>query len=136
MSIWGGHMSAGDLYHVILFGRPFKPVAFGLAMVMTILVIVNVADTGRLGSNWIGDVVAILAGTSLLALIGGWWAKGQHMAEIGLLLAGSTLVMRGLFVMFTAWPDQSEWFSFAMAFVAWGAFLLERMDPNRMKPGE
>jgi len=130
------HMSAGDLFHISILGRPFKPVAFGLALVMVILIVVNIFDTGRLGDSWAGDVVAILGGISLLALVGGWWAKSQHMAEVGLLFAGSTLVMRGLFTMFTAWPDQSEWFSYSLAVIAWGAYLLERMDPHRMEPGE
>jgi len=125
-------MSQGDLFNVRFFGRPFKPVAFGLCLAMIVLVVVNLENSGRLGSSWTGDAVAILAGSSFIAMMAGWWTRSQLLAEVGLLLAGVTYVLRGTFLALTIFPDQSMWFSFSTAMIAWGAFLLERLDPHRL----
>jgi hypothetical protein len=121
-------MTKGDLAGVKFFGRPFKPVAMGLGLAMVIIVSVNVTDTGRLGSGWLGDVVAITAALSLVFLVGGWWGKWQRWAEFGLAAAFLTYVMRGVFLSLTIGIDQSMWFSFSTAFIAGGAYMLEATD--------
>lgn len=118
-------MTKGDIDGVTVFGRPFKPVALGLSIAMTVLVVVNVHGTGRLGEGWLGHVIAVIAASSLFFLVAGWWARWQVWAEIGLLLACSTYLIRGIFLAFTDWQDQAMWFSFSTALIAGGAFWLE-----------
>ena len=121
-------MTKGDIDGVLVFGRPFKPVAMGFALAMVILVFINVTDTGRLGANWLGDVVAILAGIALVFLIGGWWGRWQRWVEVGLLFTFGTYAIRGFFILFAEGISQSIWFSFVFAFIAGGAYMLEVND--------
>jgi hypothetical protein len=118
-------MTKGDVDGWLIFGRPFKPVALGLSIAMIVLVTVNIHGTGHLGEGWLGHIVAAISGTSLVFLVGGWWARWQIWAEIGLLLAAFTYITSGLFLLFTDWTEQSAYFAFSTALIAGGAFWLE-----------
>jgi len=118
-------VTKGDIDGWLIFGRPFKPVALGLSLAMLVLVVANIHGTGRLGEGWLGHVIAVVSGFSLFFLMGGWWTRWQVWAEIGLLLACSTYLTRGIFLGLTDLQDQSMWLSFSSALIAGGAFWLE-----------
>ena len=94
-------MTKGDLDGVQIWGRPIKPVALGLSLLMLTLAVVNITDTGVFEDMLLGDVVAVLAVGSFTALMVGWFARYQIAAEIGLFSASVVYLIRGSFAVFT-----------------------------------
>ena len=122
-------MTKGDLDGVQPFGRPIKPVALGSCVLMATLTIYNLVDAGVFEDLWLGDIVAILAGTSLIAMLGGWFGKSQGMAEIGLLMGFIVYVARGSFALFhEGITSEAVCLSAGAAIILGGAYLLERWD--------
>ncbi len=112
-------------------GRPIKPVAFGLSIVMITFIVANIYNTGVLGTSRWGDVVAVLSLAAWGTLNWGWFRNAQRVAELGLLLSTLVLTIRAIFVLLTLGPSiQSFWLSSGVAVVAGGSYLLERADPR------
>lgn len=117
--------------HVAFLGRPIKPVAFGLSIVMITFFFANIFDTGVLGASRWGDVVAALSFAAWVTMNWGWFRNSQRAAEIGLLIATLVLATRAFFILLTIGMSlQNFWLSLGVAIVAGGSYLLERLDPR------
>jgi len=122
-------VTKGDLDGVQIWGRPIKPVALGLSLLMLTLAVVNITDTGVFEDMLLGDVVAVLAVGSFTALMVGWFARYQIAAEIGLFSASIVYLIRASFAAFTLGiQSETVYLSLGVAVVAGGSFLLERWD--------
>ena len=122
-------MTKGDLDGVTVWGRPIKPVALGACVLMLTLVIYNLTDAGVFEDLWLGDVIAVLAGVSLFAMLGGWFGRSQKMAEVGLLLGWVVYVTRGAFaVLYEGFTSEALYLSTGAAVIIGGAYLLESWD--------
>jgi hypothetical protein len=117
--------------NIALLGRPIKPVAFGLSIIMITFVFANYFDTGVLGASEWGDVVGLMSLAAAVTLNWGWFKNSQRAAEYGLLLSTLVLTIRAIFILLTLGPSiQNFWLSSGVAIVAGGSFLLERLDPR------
>ena len=129
--MFGVDVTKGDLNGFIFLGRPIKPVAFGMSILMMTLTFINVFDVGLFGNSLLGDVVAVLSFGSFVLLILGWFGNLQPLVEYGLLIASAVYVIRGSFVMLTfGLSNEGVWQSFGTAVIAGGAYLLERLDSH------
>jgi hypothetical protein len=124
-------VTKGDLDYLVL-GRPLKPVALGMAVLMLTLTVVNLLNLGDLGATSFGDLVSIMSGASFITLMGGWIGKSQQAAEAGLLLACITYVLRSSFLFLTNGPSShGVYLGIGAAIIAGGAYLLEKWDHTR-----
>lgn len=115
---------------ISIFGRPVKPVAFGLGVYMLAFMVYNIIDRGVFGPSRWGDVIAVIAGSALTLLMVSWIANSQRLAEIGLLLSSTVFFIRGVFLLLTlGWGSEGVYYSIASAIIAGGAYFLERTDP-------
>ncbi len=122
-------MTKGDLDGVQVWGRPIKPVAFGLSVLMLTLTVYNIFNVGVFGSLFLGDVIAVLTGTSFVMLMLGWFAKNQLLAEFGLITAFTAYTLRASFILFSSGPTAEGFYlSIGAAIIAGGAYLLEGWD--------
>lgn len=114
-----------------VFGRPVKPVAFGLGIYMVVYVVYNIIDKGVFGASEWGDVLAVIAGAALALLTVAWFANSQRLAEIGLLLCSTVFMIRAVFLFLTLgiWAE-GLYYSLASAVIAGGSYFLERTDPQ------
>ena len=126
-------MTKGDLDGPRLFGRPIKPVAFGLVLTMTIVLQANVRGIDRGTQPPLSYIVSILAFAAVIALAWGWIAGNQRCAEIGLLLVVAAYTTRAAFISLSSGPDQAVFFSLATVVIAGGSYLLEA---NSRKGGQ
>ena len=82
------------------------------------------------GSSWLGDVVAILAGTCAGLLGIGYLMRSQTLTEVGLLLGAGVWLTRVTFALFENWHAFTWAISGCWVIAAAGAYLLERMDTH------
>ena len=121
-------MTRGDLPRISIWGRPFKPVAFGLSISMCTVLAVNVAGDDRGTQAPLTTFLAVAASAALTMLLYGWWARSQLAAEAGLLLVVLTYMTRAAFIYLSSGWDQAVAFSVASSVIAGGAYLLEAAD--------
>lgn len=127
-------MTKGDLDGWLVWGRPLKPVALGTSILMLTLVVSNVTHTGIFGPLWLGDVIAGLSAVSFICLTVGWFGRHQMSAEVGLLLACTTYLLRASMALFLDGPgEQAVYLSIGAAVITGGAFLLEHWDRMRQR---
>lgn len=124
-------MTRGDLKWQLL-GRPVKPLAFFISMTLFTIFWFNVVIDADLAREAIvGDVVGSMALVGFCALAGGWLARSQVMAEVGLIVAFFVMLTRSMMVLLIAGPTQvGFWLSIAWAGTIAGAYVLESMDAN------
>jgi hypothetical protein len=117
---------------VSVWGRPIKPLALGMAVAMIVLTLAGLLDRGALGRSLWGDFVALVAFSSFMAFLGGWWGQSQRMAEVALLLACGVFTTRAAALLMLHFEvlDIAAWLSVASAITAGGAYVLERVDPR------
>lgn len=122
-------MTKGDLDGVLFLGRPLKPLALGMAVLMLTLSVYNVLHLSAFGGLFLGDVVAVLAAVAVVTLTVGWYYGSQRMAEAGLLLAATVYVTRSAFLLFVSGPGtEGVYLGLGAAVMAGGAYLLESWD--------
>lgn len=121
----------GDLDTVSILGRPIKPVALGLTILMVTLTVSNVTGAGVLGDVALSRVLAAGAAVSAILLTAGWVTGKQGLAEAGLLATAAGNIARSSFLMMTYGPgQQSVWLSMGVTVIAAGAYLLETWDAS------
>lgn len=114
-----------------VFGRPAKPVAFGLGVYMFAFVIYNIFDNGVFGASRWGDIFSIIAGSALALLCVSWILNSQRLAEVGLLLSCTVFLIRAVFIALTVGLGaEGLYYSIASAIIAGGSYFLERTDPQ------
>lgn len=124
-------MTKGDLDGVTLLGRPIKPVALGISVIMASYTLFNVLNLGVFQDIILGNVLSVIAGMSFVLLTVGWWGKSQKMAEWGLLAAAVTFLLRSSFVFLVGgFKDERVYLTLGMVTISCGAYLLERWDGN------
>ena len=122
-------MTKGDVDGKIIWGRPIKPVAGFMSLLMMTLVVYNVLDRGVFGNLWLGDIIAVMAAVSAFCLWYGWVGRAQKMAEAGLLIACIVYIIRAAFVFFLLGPSSEIfWLSLWAGGLVGGAFYLEARD--------
>lgn len=127
-------MTAQDVPRLRVLGRPFKPVALGLALNVFIIAQANFRTDDRGIGGLLSIVLALTAGTALVLLCAGWFFGRQRLAEYGLLLTAGVYITRAIFVALGDPWDQSILFSIGAAIIAGGSYLLEATDPKRGQP--
>lgn len=121
---------------ITIFGRPVKPVAFGLGVYMAVFMVYNLIDKGVFGNSEWGDVLAVIAGAALTLLTVAWVANSQRLAEWGLLLSCSVFLIRGIFLVLTLGiVSEAVYYQLANVLIAGGSYFLERADPYKQQSG-
>lgn len=129
-------MTKGDIDGWAPWGRPVKPVAIGMCVLMATLTVFNILDAGELGALRLGDIVSVLTGTALAALVCGWAIRSQRMAEIGLFTAMVAYLLRMFFLLLTVGPtEQGVYLSLGAVIIAGGSYRLEVRSRLRERPG-
>lgn len=112
-------------------GRPVKPVALGLAVLLIGLTVYNALGTGALGDTLLSHAVAVVSAVGAASLIAGWWLRSQLMAEAGMIIAAFVLLARALaFVFMFGFNDRSWLLSLSVAIIAGGSYVLERVSDD------
>lgn len=119
-----------NLPGVRIFGRPFKPVAFGFTMSLLVLFWAGWYDRGALDGTFWGDLVGCAAFGIAATLSAAWWFRSQRWSEYGLL---ATFVLY-FWYSFTVSlvnleVNVSGLIGLCLAVIAGGSWLLERADP-------
>ena len=128
-------MSRGDLPGLRIFGRPLKPVAFGLTLAMVIIAQSNFRNADRGTEYPLSVFLGIAAVAAAVTLVVGWVGSRQRIAEVGLLLVVGVYVTRAVFIQMTSPWDQAVFFSLSTAIIAAGSFMLEAAEPERGRRG-
>ena len=127
-------MTAGDLEGVTVMGRPIKPVALGLTILMLSLLVINLTGVGELTGTLLARVIAVMAGTAAVTLVAGWVWRSQRMAQAGLLLAAIVYITRSAFIALDSGIGSiGVWLGGGAGVIAAGAYLLETWDSDRGK---
>jgi hypothetical protein len=126
-------MTRGDLPGFNVLGRPFKPVALGLALNMLIVAQANFRDMDRGTTPPMSTMLGVMAVIAVTALILGWVLRLQRLAEIGLLVTVFVYATRAVFIQFTGTWDQAVFFSLAGVIIAGGSYCLEAADRQRLE---
>lgn len=124
-------MSKQDLPGVTFLGRPLKPVAFGLTLMMIIIAQSNFRGADRGTEYPLSVVLGIAAVAAAVTLIIGWATGRQTIAEIGLLTVVCVYVTRAAFIQFSTPWDQAVFFSLSTAIIAGGSYILEASERRR-----
>jgi hypothetical protein len=124
-------MTSQDLPGIRVWGRPVKPVAFGLMLLLATLAWSNAANVGLFANNVWGDVVGVLAAVGAVLFAVGWWGRWQTVAEAAFGVATAVLAARAAALFWLDGPtEQSVYLSVSVAVIAGGSLLLERLDPR------
>lgn len=116
---------------VTIWGRPVKPVALGLAIMMLIFAIFNVLNLDVFYVSIWGDVVGLTAFASFAIFTVAWIINSQRLAEYGLALAAGVFIARCIaLLLINGWEAQGVYFSAGAAIIAAGSYFLERTDPR------
>lgn len=116
---------------IYVFGRPFKPLSFGMALVTLTLFVSGLVNTSTTGTSVWGDVMSGISLVSFGLLNLGWWLRSQSLGEWGLLFASWTMLSRAIVIwLFFGDVGMAEaWLNFSWAIATAGAYWLERVDP-------
>ena len=124
-------MTKGDIEGRKMFGRPVKPLAGFMALLMFTYMIFNISNQGVLKDLWLGDVVSIISGIAACCLLIGWFGRVQKMAEYGLLIASFVYITRASFIFFVVGPSSLDfWEALWTGGLVASAFYLEANDPK------
>lgn len=126
-------MTGTDLDGVRFFGRPFKPVPLGLAVIMATLLVYNTLNIGIFTDRIGGDVVAVASGLAFALLVVSWWLRSQRMLEAGLFLTALTYIGRTSYLMFVKPEAEGVALGVGIAIIAAGSWLLERDESRRQR---
>lgn len=121
-----------------ILGRPLKPVALGLALLMGILAVWNMTGGDSLGETIWSHLVIPVAAAACAMFIGAWWTGSQRVLEWALLVTVGVSVARAAFIpLALGWRGFGEIDmvqSIAVAVIAAGSYLLEA-DDSRSRQG-
>ncbi len=119
-----------NLPKYMIFGRPIKPVTFGMTFLMAVNAITGIANIGVFQSSPLGDVLSVFGGVAFTAFVAGWCYKNQSLIELGLAIATGMWVARCFFlILYHGYSiDESAFLNFGVALVSGGSYLLERAD--------
>ena len=123
-------MDLDSLNKIVIFGRPFKPLALAMAMSMGTVFWFNiVTDSDVLVDSLPGNLVGVMAGFSLVLLVWSWWAKSESLLRWGLLVSSGVWVSRMTLIALLEGLDfYGVWLSMAWVVAAVGAYLYEIRD--------
>jgi hypothetical protein len=127
-------MSKGDLDGIRVWGRPFKPVAFGLTLAMLIIAQSNLRGLDRGTIPPLSYMVAAIAGAAIGFMVAGWVTGRQRLEEAGLLLVVAAYATRAAFIQINNPWDQAVFFSLSTVIIAGGAYMLEADSRKRANP--
>ncbi len=117
--------------NLTIFGRPIKPVAFGLGLCMATFMYFNLVGMGVMSAAGWDDVVAIVSGAALSFLVIAWVANSQQIAEYGLLLSCTVFIIRATYLVLAHGFERADLYvSLGLAIIAGGSYFLERADPH------
>ena len=122
--------------HLKVFGRPVKPVAFGLALSMLVIAWAAYTNVGVLDGSDLADLLG--GGALIVAVIFtiAWWHRSQRMAELALLLSFIVWGWRFWLIVLVAdnrITQEGLWLSLGWAVIAGGSYLLEKTDSRAMR---
>lgn len=133
----GDIMTKGDIEGKVVWGRPVKPLAGFMSLLMLVFTVFNILNRGVLEELWLGDIVAVVASIAAVCFWVGWFGRVQKMAEAGLLIAAFAYVTRASFIFFVVGPSNQEfWESLFTGGLVAAAFYLEASDPKNKSLGE
>lgn len=121
------------LPNVSVFGRPFKPVALGVTVLMLGLVIIPVfslGDEGRDAFDWVTAAFALIAAVLLIV---GWWRDRLRFAEWGLLCGVFAYLLRTTHLITREPEGDSVALAVGVLIVIAGSYVLEANDRRRIE---
>ena len=119
-------MSRADLPNR-LWGRPVKPLALGLIICLTAIVLNAFITTGISAGDY-NHPLAVVAFVTLVLMVWSWVRKSQHLFEWSLLLSAGVFSARAVAVAIESGQHTLSMLPFGVAVFAGGSYVLERAD--------
>lgn len=123
-------MTKGDL-DITVLGRPLKPLALGFSIYMLALFYALSIDGAPLSDLFVGDMLGWAGFLTFIMFNVAWWGNKQYWLEIGLLMVVFIMATQTVMTLFFADSLYSVLFSFSVALISAGAYLLETADRRR-----
>lgn len=116
---------AGDIHGVRWLGRRFKPVAFGVAVMMVGLIIAGLWNLGGYDYPVFQRFGALFPLAAVALLFWGWWKDSDRFAQYGLLVAFFTYLGRSLFLAVEDPTGDSLLLALGTTIIIGGSYILE-----------
>lgn len=111
-----------------MMGRPFRPVALGVTILMLAFVAIPVFNLGEHAREG-GDVINAVFGVVAAAMLSvGWWTSSLRWAERGLAVAMFAYIFRLVHLLLTEGFSDHVSLAFGVTVIIAGSYVLEAND--------
>jgi peptidoglycan/LPS O-acetylase OafA/YrhL len=116
------------LPNVRILGRPFKPVALGVTVLMLGLVIIPVFNLGGFGRGVSSGIASCIAAVAAAMLIWGWVRNDLRWTERGLAVACFAYASRLVYLLLIRPMGDSVMLALGVLIIIAGSYILEAND--------
>jgi peptidoglycan/LPS O-acetylase OafA/YrhL len=111
-----------------ILGRPFKPVALGVTILMIGLAIIPIFDLGGHGRDWFDWALSATATAAAGLLTYGWWRNDLRWTERGLAAATFAYLARLIYLILLEPFEDSVALALGVLIIIAGSYILESND--------
>jgi xanthine/uracil permease len=111
-----------------LLGRPFKPVALGVTILMIGLSVIPVFNLGLYGRDWFDWVLSTVSLFAAGLLVTGWWKNDTRWTERGLAVATFVYLARFIYLVLVEPLEDSVSLAFGVLIIISGSYIMESND--------
>jgi xanthine/uracil permease len=111
-----------------ILGRPFKPVALGVTILMIGLSVIPVFNLGLYGRDWFDWILSTVSLAAAGLLVTGWWKNDTRWTERGLAVATFVYLARFIYLVLIEPLEDSVSLAFGVLVIIAGSYILESND--------